>query len=94
MEGVKHDSGKLRWDLLPIEIIEDVVKILTFGASKYTPENWKGVSIERYYAALMRHIVAWRKGEITDTESNVRHLAHAITNLIFIMWLEENREDD
>jgi hypothetical protein len=33
--GVKHDKGKPQWDLLPWKEMEDVVKVLTFGASKY-----------------------------------------------------------
>ena len=33
-EGRKNDSDKLRWDLLPIDVIEQVVNVLTFGAKK------------------------------------------------------------
>jgi hypothetical protein len=89
-EGRKYDSGKLRWDLLHIECVEEVVKILTFGAEKYEPNNWQKVenANERYYAALMRHITAWRKGEIIDPESGCSHLSHAACNIVFLMWLD------
>jgi hypothetical protein len=89
-EGRKYDSGKLRWDLLPIECVEEVVKILTFGAEKYEPNNWQKVenANERYYAALMRHITAWRKGEIIDPESGCYHISHAECNIVFLMWLD------
>ena len=37
-EGVKHDGGKVRFELLPPELLEGVADILTFGAQKYTIE--------------------------------------------------------
>lgn len=95
--GRKFDSSpdKLRWDLLPIQEIEEIVKILTFGANKYADNNWQIVpnAKERYYAALMRHIVAYRKGEGIDSESGVSHLAHAMCNMIFLMWLNNNESN-
>lgn len=95
-EGMKNDylDDKLRWDLLPMAEVEKVVKILSFGAKKYAPNNWQNVDngIERYYAALMRHIVAWRKGETVDPDSNCEHLAHAVCNLIFLLYLTNDKE--
>lgn len=88
-------SGKLRWDLLPLSEIEDVVKILTFGANKYSDNNWKNAIYDtdhknRYFAALMRHLVAWRNGEVIDPESKLPHLAHAMCNVLFLMWFDKN----
>ena len=31
----KYDGGKVRWDLLLWEEVEDVARVLTFGAAKY-----------------------------------------------------------
>ena len=92
-EGKKYDTGKLRWDLLQYDCIEDVVKILTFGAEKYGPNNWQGVEPfeDRYFAALMRHLVAFRKGEKIDPESGLSHLAHAMCNVIFLSWNEKHK---
>lgn len=86
--GHKHDDGKLRYDLLPPEQLEDIVKVLTYGASKYTDCGWISVSEpkRRYYAAAMRHLQAWNKGEVLDKESNLPHLAHVVVNMIFLMW--------
>ena len=86
--GLKADAEKDQWNLLPLAPIEQVVKVLTYGANKYAPENWRNVESERYVAALFRHIVAWRKGEKFDEETSLHHLAHAICNLIFLMELE------
>lgn len=85
--GTKHDADKPRWDLLPLDIVEEVVKVLTYGAKKYAPNNWKQVSPkERYFAAAMRHIAAWHNGERIDRESGCLHLACAICSLIFLIW--------
>lgn len=86
--GIKHDQGKLPWDLLPFEEIEEVVKVLQHGAEKYGPNNWQQLmnANDRYFAAAMRHMVAYKKGEMTDEESGLPHLAHATCCLLFMMW--------
>lgn len=92
--GKKNDNGKDRWDLLPIGTIEQIVEVLTFGTNKYCDNNWQKVNNgkERYFAALMRHLVAYRKGEFFDKESGLPHLAHAGCCLIFIMWIEDRQK--
>lgn len=94
--GIKFDNGseKLRWDLLPWEEIEEVVKVLTLGAFKYADHNWKYVpeNRKRYFAAAMRHLVAWFKGEKLDKESGLNHLAHAICCILFLLW--RNNQDE
>jgi hypothetical protein len=93
--GKKYDNGKLRWDLLPLGPVEEVVEILTYGAEKYGPNNWQMVEDweDRYFAALMRHLVAWRKGERDDKESGLPHLAHALCNLTFLRYLECDKDE-
>jgi len=90
MEGLKFDNDKLRWDLIPIDCVEEVVKVLTFGAKKYEANNWQKVenAEDRYYAALLRHIVAHRKGEVVDPESGLLHLSHVACNAIFLLYFE------
>lgn len=90
-DDVKKDSGKLRLDLVTPEFIEEVGEVLTFGASKYPANSWQKIpdAVDRYYAAAMRHILAWRKGEKNDSESGLSHLAHAATNMMFIMYLDK-----
>ena len=70
--------------------MEAIVEILTFGASKYGADNWQGLDNfeARYYAALERHLQAWRKGEKVDPESGKLHLAHAACNVVFLLWHE------
>jgi hypothetical protein len=89
-EGVKQDGGKPRWDLLPWEAVSPVVDVLTFGARKYAPDNWRHVpgARERYFAAAQRHMVAWWRGERVDPESGYPHLAHAACCVLFLLALE------
>lgn len=89
----KRDHGKPMWDLLPLEQVEHIVDVLTFGARKYGPNQWQTVedAENRYFAALMRHLVAWRSGRSFDRESSLRHLGHAGCCLLFLMWFEDQR---
>jgi hypothetical protein len=84
--GRKFDGGKLRYGLLPPLALKETVKVLTFGAQKYEPDNWKYVpdAKRRYFDALQRHLWAWKEGEVLDPESGIHHLAHAMCCLMFL----------
>ena len=88
--GVKYDSDKLDWSLLPIDAIEEVIKVLMFGAKKYSANNWKHVDDfnRRYYNASLRHLTQRQQGEILDSDSNLSHLAHAACNVLFLLSKE------
>ncbi len=87
---MKFDSGKLRYNLVPPKAMEEMAKVLTYGAKKYKPNNWKEVDdTERYIDALYRHLEAWRAGEALDSESNLSHLSHALTNIAFLIEFED-----
>lgn len=88
--GMKFDSNKPRHSLLPKGAVNSVIDVLEFGAKKYSADNWQEVdnAKERYYNAAMRHIDLWWNGEKLDPETNVHHLAHAATNLFFLMWFD------
>lgn len=88
-EGFKHDTGKLRLDLIPPEVIRSLGEVLTYGANKYDDRNWElGISEDRLYAALQRHLLAWREGEAKDKESGLSSLAHALCNLAMLVTFE------
>jgi hypothetical protein len=84
--GRKFDGGKPRYGLLPPLAMKATAEVLTFGAEKYEPDNWKRVpeSKTRYFDALERHVWAWKMGEQTDPESGMHHLAHALCCLMFL----------
>lgn len=90
-EFMKFDGDKTRYDLVPPSAIKGMAEVLTFGARKYKPNNWQQCEEpERYLAAMLRHIEAWRTGETTDPDSGMHHLAHAMTNMAFMLDLGYN----
>jgi hypothetical protein len=91
--GIKFDSDKPDWTLVPWKQMATVLQVLTIGAKKYAPDNWKHVpdSPQRYTAALFRHLLAVQDGEWLDTESRLPHLAHVVCNALFLMWHKENK---
>ena len=94
-KGVKNDSGKTQWSYLPLQSIKSVIDVMTYGDKKYPAEdgsNWKRVknARKRYYNATMRHLTSWFDGEKNDPESGLHHLAHACSNILFLLWFEFN----
>lgn len=90
--GRKNDQHKLRMDLIPPEALEELAKVLTFGASKYADRNWElGIKWSRIFGALMRHLVNWFKGETKDPETGLSTLSHALCNLVFLVTYEQRK---
>ena len=90
-EGRKYDAGKPDYTLLPWDAVEEVVRVLDFGAKKYARDNWRHVSDAdtRYLAAAFRHLSAYAQGEKVDPETGLSHLAHAGCCVLFLMSLEK-----
>jgi hypothetical protein len=92
-KGRKYDKGKLQYNLFPMELLREAVKVYTYGAEKYEANNWQGVEPERYYAAMHRHLIAhFVDGEKFDPESGLLHLAHAYWNLGTLLVFELTKE--
>lgn len=88
--GLKFDQGKPQLSLLPIEALEEIAKVLTFGAKKYNKGNWrKGLLYSRVLDAALRHIYAYNNKQDTDPETGISHLAHAACNLLFLLTYEK-----
>lgn len=82
----KFDQEKPRIDLVPSVLITEVAKVLGFGADKYEANQWReGTDWNRFYAAAMRHLLAWNEGETNDPESGINHLSHAACSLGFLL---------
>jgi hypothetical protein len=95
----KDDAGKLRYDLIPLEALEALARVYTFGADKYEDNNWKkGIRFSRVVAAMWRHMVAWAMGQRDDPETGINHLAHVawgcFTLIYFQHHLQYDRFDD
>lgn len=91
-EGRKYDTGKPDYTLLPWNAVEEVVRVLDFGARKYARDNWKYVqdANTRYLAAAFRHLAAHAQGELVDKETGISHLAHASCCVLFLLSMEKS----
>jgi hypothetical protein len=88
--GRKDDSGKTRYDLLPWRGLILVAMVMTHGAKKYAPDNWRKVEgwRWRYFRAAIGHLIAWWGGEKLDPEWCLPHLAHAACCVLFLLELD------
>lgn len=87
---------KTRWDRLPIEPIEKAAEAMTFGVEKHgdNEDTWRvDYTLDQCYAALMRHLVEWRKGNTHDRESGIHHMGHVIARAAMIMEIEKSKID-
>lgn len=101
-EATKFDAGKRDWTLMPFDALEEVVKVLEFGAKKYNEKgdgpdtwNWKkapGLGKWRTLKAMFRHITAYAGGETLDPESGLNHLAHLACGCLFLLYYHQNPE--
>lgn len=94
--GAKADAGKLRpWLILGSfsRALEEVSKVGTAGAKKYTPKGWLTVpnAEDRYMDAFARHMLELGKGnEMDDGPSGTQthHIANMIWNLCAVLELK------
>lgn len=92
--AMKFDAGKTDWSLMPFEAIEEINKVLDFGAKKYAAHNWKtgsGFKYTRVLSSLLRHTFAWARGEDLDPESGLSHLSHMGCNIIFLIYYNKHK---
>lgn len=81
--------------LIPRRAHNEVARVLSFGAKKYSPDNWRFVPgwRWRYFAASLRHLIAWKLGHKYDRESKLYHLACAICSMYFLLQLDIESEE-
>jgi len=86
----KFDKGKRLWRAVPFEVIDVIAGVFHHGALKYGSKNYqKCEDWDRYFDAMMRHIVSWRNGEKIDPDSGLPTLAHVICNAWMLLWHEQ-----
>lgn len=67
-----------RFDLIPVDALEELARAYGRGEAKYAARNWeRGYAWSLSFAALMRHAWAWWRGEEVDPESGQSHIIHA-----------------
>lgn len=111
---LRYNSGKPLMSLLPSSLIDavseynyvempqllliDTAHVLTFGAKKYTANNWrKSGSWIAVLDSMWRHMYKVLDGkEVRDPESGIPHAAHVLCNIGFLLEFaaEEDGVDD
>lgn len=90
--GIKFDQDKPDYSLVPFAALDEVVKVLTYGAKKYDRHNWQHVDDIRYQAALMRHFSHYMQGERNDPETGINHLAHLACSVLFLLQKDIDKQ--
>jgi hypothetical protein len=78
---------KVPLHILPPSLLVYAALAFRDGAGKYGAFNWRKTKIVGtiYYAAALRHMLAWWDGEELAVDSGVPHLAHALACLAIII---------
>jgi hypothetical protein len=85
--GAKLDAGKTRLGLVLggfARALEQVGRVGTMGAQKYTDEGWVSVpgGIDRYTDAMYRHLLKESMGVHFDPSTDLLHAAHTAWNAL------------
>ena len=94
-QAVRFDSGKTNWSLMPFEALEEINRVLEFGANKYAAWNFTehgGMNHSRVLNSCVRHIFSYMRGQDLDPESGLSHLAHAGCNILFLLYYKKYPE--
>jgi hypothetical protein len=91
--GVKHDSGKVPYSYVPLDLLDGTAQVLAFGAKKYDRHNFrKGFDPNRLLDAVLRHLTEVQTMLRTekvedglDKESGLFHGHHAIADLLILI---------
>lgn len=90
----RFNSGKPQWTMVDFDALEPMVRVLDYGARKYSPHNWKkGLPYTQVVDSLMRHIIAFVGGEDIDQESGLPHVGHISCNAMFLSHMAMFRPD-
>jgi len=77
--------------------LEMAGRVAGFGAQKYASFNFlKGYNWSLSYNALLRHLMAFMRGEDIDSESGMPHIAHAAWQALALcsFWQRNIGTDD
>ena len=93
-QTAKYDEGKPDYTLVPKALISGCERVRRYGVQKYhDPDNWKKVEPERYWKALIRHVLAaWYDYRAVDQESGLLHLEHIVCNAAFLLEMMEGQD--
>lgn len=88
--GIKKDglNEKIRFDLIPIEILERIAKQFMYGADKYGENNWKLADkkdSKLFKEAALRHCLKW----VHNVKDDEDHGIATITDIIMYEYINK-----
>lgn len=88
-EGIPH---------LHARFIAEMARVLAYGAQKYGVDNWKKApeseARDIYLNALIRHVLAYAKGNEYNYEEGQYHLAQIAVNAMFLFYFDKYRKSE
>lgn len=91
----RFNEGKPKWSLLHFKSLEPLIRVLEFGANKYSPNNWKkGLDLVEIQESMQRHLAAIMDGEMRDPESGKLHMGHIMCNAMFWVYHHNKQKKD
>lgn len=92
-KALRYNDNKPDWSLVHFPSLEPMVRVLEYGAKKYTVgevsgrENWKKpMDKKQILNSAMRHLIRLMEDEELDSESNLPHVGHLMCNLMFYSY--------
>ena len=93
-KAMRFNENKPKWSLVDFDSLEDMVKVLEFGAKKYSADNWKnGLNTDEVVESLLRHIFKYLSGEDLDEESRLPHTGHILCNAMFLSYMNKYKKE-
>jgi hypothetical protein len=94
-ESKRYNAGKIQTREVDPDFIMGIGEVLTKSRAKYEAFNWqKDTPFSVPYESLLRHLMAFQKGEELDKESGCHHLLHVATNIMFLYYHRNNVKMD
>lgn len=89
-------AEKPRMELVDMAFVEDVARVLGYGANKYGEDSWKNVpdGLTKYLGAILRHATAVQRGEYYDSETGLSHAAHIACNAMFLDYFINKKKKE
>lgn len=87
----RYNSGKPKLDLLPLDLLTGLARVLEMGEKKYGRNNWrKGAPATEQLASMLRHLQPICEvlnadkdaNLLLDAESGLPHIDHILFNVI------------
>jgi Domain of unknown function (DUF5664) len=85
----RHNTGKPRPSLIPVEFVEELLTVLEKGAQKYEKNNWKkGQKTTTVLDSLERHLIEFKKGIDVDPDDGLSTLTKIAVNALFLRFYQ------